>query len=181
LTKFQLDHIKKLIKNGSVIAYPTEAVFGLGCDPLNPLAVNRILKIKKRPLEKGLILIASHVDQLMPFVVLKDKWKKLTEKTWPGPQTWLLPAAANLPSWINGGRDSVACRVTAHPIANAICEHLGSAIISTSANRNGQCPAKTALQVRIRCPEVDLVISGDLGDLKKPTPINDITTGLKIR
>tara|TARA_B100000676_G_C17966507_1_gene780692 strand:- start:536 stop:1081 length:546 start_codon:yes stop_codon:yes gene_type:complete len=181
LTKFQLDLVKKITRNGGIIAYPTEAVYGLGCDPLNPEAVNRLLRIKQRSMRKGLIIIASKIEQILPYVALKDKWIKHIEKSWPGSQTWLIPVAENVPIWINGGKSLIACRVTAHPVANSICEHLGSAIISTSANKSKQRPAKTALQVRMRCPEVDFIVSGELGDLKKPTPIYDITTGIKIR
>ncbi len=157
---FRLAQAGQRIRQGGIIAYPTEAVYGLGCDPLNAAAVYRLLAIKRRPVEKGLILIASGIEQLLPFVRFEGEWTERIEASWPGPHTWLLPAAAELPYWINGGRDSVACRVTAHPLASAFCGYDGHPNNSTSANRAGQLPAKTPLQVRLRCPGVDTILSG---------------------
>lgn len=178
---FRLAQAGQVIRNGGVVAYPTEAVFGLGCDPLNPAAVYRLLEMKKRPVEKGLILIASRLEQLLPFVRFEGDWTEKVKNSWPGPHTWLLPAAAELPYWINGGRDTVACRVTAHPIANALCEHVGHALISTSANRTGQRPARSPLEVRLRCPGVDHIVCGKLGDLDQPTSIRDARSGVQLR
>jgi len=181
LETFRLAQAGQVIRNGGVVAYPTEAVFGLGCDPLNPAAVYRLLEMKKRPVEKGLILIASRLEQLLPFVRFEGDWTEKVKNSWPGPHTWLLPAAAELPYWINGGRDTVACRVTAHPIANALCEHVGHALISTSANRTGQRPARSPLEVRLRCPGVDHIVCGKLGDLDQPTSIRDARSGVQLR
>ena len=178
---FRLAQAGQVIRNGGVVAYPTEAVYGLGCNPLDAKAVYRLLALKRRPVEKGLILIASSLDQLLPFVQFEGDWTEQVKASWPGPHTWLLPAAPELPYWINGGRDSVACRVTAHPIASALCEHVGHALVSTSANRSGQQPARTPLQVRLRCPGVDNIVCGKLGDLKNPTPIRDARSGAQIR
>jgi len=178
---FRLAQAGQVIRNGGIVAYPTEAVYGLGCNPLDAAAVYRLLAIKHRPVEKGLILIASRLEQLLPFVRFDGDWTGQVEASWPGPHTWLLPAAPELPYWINGGRDTVACRVTAHPIAAALCEHVGHALISTSANRQGQRPARTPLQVRLRCPEVDSIVCGKLGGLENPTPIRDARSGAQIR
>lgn len=178
---FRLAQAGLVIRNGGVIAYPTEAVYGLGCDPLNPAAVYRLLEMKHRPVEKGLILIASRIEQLGPFIRPDGDGLARARQSWPGPHTWLLPAAPELPYWINGGRDTVACRVTAHPIASALCEHIGHALISTSANRTGQRPARTSLEVRMRCPGVDHIICGGLGDLETPTPIRDARSGAQLR
>lgn len=170
-----------MFRDGGIVAYPTEAVYGLGCDPLNADAVYRLLAMKQRPVHKGLILIASRLEQLLPYVRFEDDWAAQVKASWPGPHTWLLPAAPDLPYWINGGRDSVACRVTAHPLAAALCDRFGRAMISTSANRMGQPPARTPLQVRLRCPDVDLVLHGPLGNLERPTPIRDARSGTQIR
>jgi len=181
LHSFRLARAGQAIRDGGVIAYPTEAVYGLGCDPLNPAAVYRLLEIKNRPVDKGLILIANRLEQLLPFVRFAGEWTGRVEKTWPGPHTWLLPASPELPYWINGGRDSVACRVTAHPLASALCRHVGHPLVSTSANRTGQRPARTPLEVRLRCPGVDAIVCGKLGDLDNPTPIRDAVTGSQVR
>ena len=181
LQSFRLARAGQVIRDGGVIAYPTEAVYGLGCDPLNPAAVYRLLELKNRSVDKGLILIASRLEQLLPFVRFEGEWTGRVEETWPGPHTWLLPASPELPYWINGGRDSVACRVTAHPLASALCRHVGHPLVSTSANRTGQRPARTPLEVRLRCPGVDATVCGKLGDLQNPTPIRDAITGYRVR
>lgn len=178
---FQLREAARRIHAGEVVAYPTEAVYGLGCDPLNPKAVYHLLDLKRRPVEKGLILIASDIEQLKPYVSLDPEWLDPVLATWPGPHTWLLPAAEALPSWINGGRETVACRVTAHPTAAALCRAAGHPLISTSANLAGKPPARSALEVQLRCPGVGFTVCGKLGDLAQPTPIRDARSGEQLR
>lgn len=164
-----------------MVACPTEAVYGLSCDPLNLHAVMHLLQLKQRPVEKGLILLASDMDQLRPFASLEGEQMEQVRTSWPGPVTWLLPARPDLPYWINGGRDTVACRVTAHPLAAALCRAAGHALVSTSANLAGRPPARSALQVRLRCPGTDAILCGSLGELKRPTPILDARTGQVLR
>lgn len=181
ISSFALSRTASVVHQGGVIAYPTEAVFGLGCDPLNASAVYRLLQIKQRPVEKGLILIASDIQQLSPYVVWEDDWAQTVIDSWPGPHTWLLPARDDLPYWINGGLPSVACRVTAHPIASALCEAADMALISTSANRAGQPPAMSPLQVKLRCPGVDRIVYGNLGGAQTTTSIRDARSGVRYR
>jgi L-threonylcarbamoyladenylate synthase len=167
---------------GAVIAYPTEAVYGLGCDPWDACAVRRILEIKRRPEHKGLILIAADFSQLEPFVepleasVMSRIWP-----TWPGPVTWLLPARSVTPHWLTGRHDTLAVRVTAHPLAAALCRTAGP-LVSTSANRGGHPPARSALQVRLRLDgDVDDILAGDCGGRAQPSTIRDGRTGEVIR
>ncbi len=182
---FQLRFATRLLRRGGILAHPTEAVYGLACDPLDAGAVLRLLALKGRPLEKGLILIAASLEQLRPFVRLPDAqppaWLEPVLASWPGPHTWLLPAAEGLPVWINGGSEKIAVRVTAHPLAAELCRHFGGPLVSTSANRSGRPPARTPLQVRSRCPGVDLILHGATGGLHRPTPIRDALTGERIR
>ena len=179
---FALGRAARVLRSGGVIAYPTEAVYGLGCDPLNQAAVGRLLAIKQRPVDKGLILIASRLDQLRPFVQpLTREIRQRLDETWPGPVTWLLPANPATPRWLRGRHESLAARVTAHPLAAALCEAFGGPIVSTSANASGRPPARTPLQARIRCPGIDLIITGATGHLARPTPIRDAVTGKVLR
>ncbi|MBP8284057.1 MAG: Sua5/YciO/YrdC/YwlC family protein, partial [Chromatiaceae bacterium] len=109
------------IKAGGVVAYPTEAVYGLGCDPWNGEATRRILTLKQRPESKGLILIAAAIQQLTPFVeLLEAERMEAILASWPGPHTWLLPARPEVPSWLRGEHATLAVRVTAHPLAAAL-------------------------------------------------------------
>jgi L-threonylcarbamoyladenylate synthase len=178
LNRLKLKVAARALRAGGVVAYPTEAVFGLGCDPLNRSAVLRLLAIKQRPMAKGLILIASRLEQLLPFLhpLAADVEQRLRE-TWPGPVTWLLPACPAAPRWLRGRHSKLAVRVTAHPLAAALCEAFGGPIVSTSANASGRSPARSTLQTRLRCPGVDLILSGATGGLARPTPIRDALSG----
>jgi L-threonylcarbamoyladenylate synthase len=188
---WQLRQTARIIKQGGIIAYPTEAVFGLGCDPLNPDAVLRLLALKQRPVGKGLVLIASTIEQLEPFMAPLDaKQQDTLEASWPGPVTWLVPATPETPVWLKGNHDTIAVRVTNHPVAAALCQTVGHALVSTSANRSGCRPAKTPLQVRNYFSlsgksqgnlKIDRIVTGPLGNETKPSIIKDLLTGNTIR
>ena len=155
------------LKHGGVVTHPTEGVWGLACDPLNAVAVRRLLAIKGRSERQGLILIAHEFDALIPYLaaetVLSTWLPSQVLPTWPGPVTWVLPAAPWLPEWITGGRDTVAVRVTAHPVAAALCAAYGDVLVSTSANRSGKPAALTSVAVRSRLgSQVDYLLSGPL-------------------
>jgi L-threonylcarbamoyladenylate synthase len=169
----------KKICEGGLIAYPTEYCFGLGCDPNDRAAVLQLLRIKRRLLEKGVILIAANVQQLEPYV---DDIPPDTLATWPGPYTWLLKPRPGVAQWITGRHPRIALRVTAHRQAAALCRLAGTAIVSTSANRAGEAPARHAREVRRRLgKELDYVLSGKVGGLRHPTSIRDAVTGKVVR
>ncbi|WP_411833849.1 Sua5/YciO/YrdC/YwlC family protein [Pseudoxanthomonas mexicana] len=175
----------QVLHRGGVIAYPTEAVWGLGCDPADEATVQRLLDIKQRPREKGLILIAATLEQLRPWVDLSalpaDRLAEVLA-SWPGPYTWVLPASAQAPAWITGKHDGIAVRVSAHADVAALCEAFGRALVSTSANLAGQPPARSrdeldpALLARI-----EGVCIGTVGDLARPTSIRDAISGQPLR
>lgn len=182
MTPFILRQAAHDIHQGGVIAYPTEAVFGLGCDPLNADAVYRILEIKQRPVHKGLILIAASFSQLEPFVDASDR--KLCQRafdSWPGANTWLFPVTSATPYWLTGDHDTLAVRVTAHPLARALCLQSRTPLVSTSANRSRQQPARTALECRLRCPGVDRIVHGRVNREARPSVIRDLRSGQTIR
>jgi len=183
MNHWQLRQTARMVHGGGIIAYPTEAVFGLGCDPLNPEAVQNLLTLKQRPMDKGLILIAADITQLTPFISpLTAEAEAQLAETWPGPHTWLLPARADTPRWIRGQHDTIAVRVTAHPIAAALCRTAGHALISTSANPAGKAPAISALRVRHYFPDMlNNILYGALGTETGPTSIRDLTTQKLIR
>lgn len=171
------------VKAGGVIAYPTEGVFGLGCDPHNEQAIESLLKLKNRDISKGFILIASERTQLSPFITqLSPAIETKLSHTWPGPVTWILPCNATAPDAVTGGKTTIATRVTAHKIANALCVECGSAIISTSANISGETACTTAQQVQeIFGSQLDYILDHKVGTLKGPTPIFDGLTGDQLR
>lgn len=171
------------LREGDVIAYPTEAVWGLGCDPNNQAAVMKLLEIKQRSVAKGLILVAANIDQLSHFFGdLTAMQYQLLEANWPGFKTFIVPASENVPVWIKGDFKSVALRVSAHPLVRELCLAFGGPLVSTSANRAGQLPAQSLNQVVDAFPhELAFVLPGDLGDADKPSPIIDIESGLVLR
>jgi L-threonylcarbamoyladenylate synthase len=171
------------LRYGRVIAYPTEAVYGLGCDPTNIDAVQSVLDIKGRPAEKGLILIGADFEQLLPYIDLegiRDLPRVLD--TWPGPVTWIIKARPDVPAWLRGAHDSVAVRVTAHPLAARLAKTFGKPLVSTSANPSGRPPARSALKTRrYFCREKIFIIPGSLGGELNTTAIFDAQTNARLR
>lgn len=178
-----LQQASRVLRRGGVVAYPTEGVYGLGCNPRNARAVQRIVRLKRRSWRQGLILIGAEWHHVAPWVDSMDGVQIARAKaTWPGPHTWLLPARAGTSRWLRGGHDTIAVRVTAHPLASALCRRLQGAIVSTSANLHGRPPAASAAQVRrLFAQHVDYVLPGRLGGLKGPTEIRDARTGEVVR
>ncbi|MBL8260118.1 MAG: Sua5/YciO/YrdC/YwlC family protein [Candidatus Competibacteraceae bacterium] len=183
MSELRLRAAARAVRAGGLIAYPTEAVFGLGCDPLDGRAVERLLALKRRSAHKGLILIAADFAQLEPFLrALTPSDHARLNATWPGPHTWLIPARAATPRWLRGRHDSLAVRVTAHPLAAALCRACGHPLVSTSANLSGRPPARTALAVRRQLGRaLDYVLAGPTGGAAKPTAIRDLRSGRQFR
>jgi L-threonylcarbamoyladenylate synthase len=171
------------LRAGGVIACPTEAVWGLSCDPDNQPAVRRLLELKRRPIHKGLILVAASESQL-GFLLrgLSTDDRATLSATWPGPATWLIPHRGRVPEWIHGEHGTVAVRVSAHPVVSALCRAWGGPLVSTSANPGGARPARTLFQVRRYFGDaLDAVVPGALGDQARPTGIRDLASGQIIR
>lgn len=171
------------VKAGGVIAYPTEGVWGLGCLPENEQAVNRILAMKNRSVEKGLILVAADINQVIPWLDTLDSAQLgLLSETWPGPNTWLVPHANKVPAWITGAHEKVALRVSAHPIVQALCSLLNSTLVSTSANPQGAPAALSAMEVSAYFgADIEAIAPGDLTSPGRPSVIRDLLTGDEIR
>jgi L-threonylcarbamoyladenylate synthase len=181
----ELQRAARILKQGGIVAYATEYCFGLGCDPFNRNAVLRLLRLKRRPVMKGLIVLAANNEQLTPY--LNDIPPQVAA-SWPGPHTWLLVPRPGIPGWITGrhantGRSRrIAVRVTAHAQAAALCQAAGMAIISTSANRAGESPARSDREAVRRFGKlVDCVLRGSVGEARMPTPIRDAITDTLVR
>lgn len=171
------------LRLGEVVAYPTEAVYGIGCDPCNEDAVSKILALKHRTAAAGLILIGSRFEQFEPWVrpVPEDRLE-LALSTWPGPVTWLFPKSKAAPGYVTGAHDTVAIRVTAHAPSSGLCEAFGGAIISTSANPHSAPPARSAGEVEAYFgPFLGGILEGPLGGKRQPSEIRDLLTGQVVR
>lgn len=175
----------RILQRGGVIAYPTEAVWGLGCDPFNETAVLRLLALKQRAVDKGLILIAGTLEQfdgLLDWSALPCDRSEAVYASWPGPHTWIVPVRDRVPPWITGAHDGVAVRISAHPVVVALCAAFAGPLVSTSANPSGMASPRTldALDPPLRA-QLDGVVAGDVGDLTQPTSIRDARTGRVLR
>lgn len=182
VSNWQIQQAALVVRNGGVIAYPTEAVWGLGCDPWHAEAVERLLALKDRPMHKGLILVAGDIEQF-DFLLedLPEIWLARLAGSWPGPNTWLVPHQNRLPEWISGQHNSVALRVSDHPQVSALCRLTGP-LVSTSANPAGRPSARSRLRVEQYFPgQLDAVLGGALGGRKNPSLIRDLITGDVIR
>lgn len=179
----RIQWLAKQIWQGGVVAYPTEAVWGLGCDPFDSQAVNHLLELKRRPVSKGVILIAADIAQFEPYLTqLDDLQLRRLKNSWPGPVTWLVPNNGMAPAWITGHSPFVALRVTDHPVAAGLCRAFGGAIVSTSCNPQGRPPARTIHEVRrYFAGELDGISNGLTGKRPNPSEIRNLLTGEVVR
>ena len=174
-----IEDAAKIIRQGGVIAYPTESCYGLGCDPANKSAIRRILRMKSRHQCKGLIVISDHISRLRHLVrCLPDDYKNEIIASWPGPYTWLLPVQSGVSEWLKGNHDTIAVRVTAHRYARLLCQNAEMAVVSTSANRASKKPLRTAKAVELEFgDELDAIMHGRIGSKSSPTSIRSAITG----
>lgn len=174
-----------LLHRDGLLAYPTEAVWGLGCDPFNEAAVLRLLALKQRVVDKGLILITGdggQFDGLLDWQSLPHDRVQPVLDSWPGPHTWIVPATNRVPRWITGAHEGVAVRVSAHPVVIALCAAFGGPLVSTSANGAGKQPSSTLADLDPQLiAQLDGVVDGNTGGLAQPTPIRDARSGVVLR
>ncbi|MDH2433167.1 Sua5/YciO/YrdC/YwlC family protein [Pokkaliibacter sp. MBI-7] len=172
------------LRAGGVIAYPTEAVWGLGCDPWNASAFARLLEVKQRPPEKGVILAAANLEQIAPLLVgLNEDQMQMLQATWPGPNTWIMSDPEGwIPDWIKGKHNKVAVRVSNHPLVRELCQAWDGPLVSTSANPSGVAPARSRLRLQQYFGYgLDAIVPGALGGQAQPSRIRDLVTGTVLR
>lgn len=174
----------RLLQAEQVIAYPTESIYGLGCDPDSEAAVKQLLHLKHRSITKGLILIAGTYAQLQPYInenALTETQKAAVMTTWPGAVTWVFPKNKTTPTYLTGKFDTLAVRVTQHPVVKVLCAHYGKPLVSTSANCSGDTPCRSPEHVAECFGEIFPIVEGCLGENAQPSQIRDSRTGKIIR
>lgn len=171
-----------VLRHGGIVAHATEGVWGLACDPLDEAAVAKVLDIKGRAVAKGLVLIGADPAAFAPELdQLPAARQRTVRASWPGAVTWVM-ASRRFPSWITGGRDSVAVRVPGHAQARALASTFGGPLVSTSANLAGAAPARTAAEVSAALRAgVDFILPGETGGRTGPSRIRDAATGAALR
>jgi L-threonylcarbamoyladenylate synthase len=180
---FRIQRAAQVLRAGGLVAYPTEAVWGLGCDPQDDIAVERLLALKQRTSDQGLILVAAAISQFDWLLAdLSPAQGSRLQLSWPGPTTWLVPHLGRVPRWISGQYDTVALRVSDHPVVVALAQAFGGPIVSTSANTTGCQPALEQHQLRRYFgAELDYLVPGRLGGQSRPSMIRDLTSDTIIR
>jgi len=177
--------LSQILRQGGIIACPTEAVWGLSCDPNNENAVMRLLALKQRAIEKGLILVAANAKQLNGWINLDELPKPRREavlNSWPGPHTWAVPAAERAHPWLTGRHNTLAVRVSDHPLLQAVCLAWGGPLVSTSANYSTHAPARQYQDIDpALLQQIDAVLDGPIGHLLQPTPITVASSGQIVR
>jgi L-threonylcarbamoyladenylate synthase len=183
ISDFRIHQAVRALRAGGVIAYPTEGVWGLGCDPDNAGAVLRLLELKQRALSKGLVLVAADIGQFEPHLAgLDAAARERLRASWPAALTWLVPHNGAAADWIRGDSQRVALRVSAHPVVAQLSRAFGGPLVSTSANPSGRPPAMTVLGVRRYFGNrLDFILNGALGGRGAPTPIRDLRSGEFLR
>ena len=181
----EVDRAAALLRGGGVLAYPTEAVFGLGCDPHDHTAFKRLFALKQRPPTQGVLLIGADFDQLAQYIDLAavpGTVMAQVRASWPGPHTWIFPRSDAVPAWVAGDHAGIALRVTAHAPAAALCRAYRGALVSTSANPHGQPPARSASAVADFFGDaLDGLLDAAVGSQAGPTTIRDALSGAIIR
>lgn len=184
-TLAELDGAAALLHAGGVLAYPTEAVFGLGCDPHDRVAFERLFALKQRPPTQGVLLIAAdfaQVERYIELAAVPAGVMRQVRADWPGPHTWIFPRSAAVPPWVAGAHAGIALRITAHEPAAALCRAFGGALVSTSANPHGQPPARSAqLAAAYFGDALDGLLDASVGAQASPTVIRDALSGAIIR
>ncbi len=178
-----VEEAAQCLRDGKVIACPTESVFGLGCDPGTETAVRQLLSLKGRSATAGLILIADCFERFETYTAPVSQALRLrAESSWPGPVTWLFPRADGVPDWLAGKHDTIALRLTAHPVCRALCATFEGAMVSSSANPSSAEPARSAGRVEEYFgPFLGGIVEGALGGNENPSEIRDLATGAVIR
>jgi L-threonylcarbamoyladenylate synthase len=143
---FSIRHAAHIVRHGGIIAYPTDTIYGLGCDPFNADAVERINTIKQRPANKQLILLAAHIDQVRPLIILDSEHESLISQS-TEPTSWIAEAAKHIPDWLTDNNGALTFRISNHDCVQRLCNTLGHALISTSANISGRAPARSSLEI----------------------------------
>ena len=181
--KSEIQAAKDVLDTGGVIAYPTEYCFGLGCDPRNEAALEKLLAIKQRTKDQGVILIAANLPQIELYADMSSlKRKVMIQDSWPGPNTWLLPVEDTVSKWLRGKHSTLAMRIPDHAFCRALCTEFGHPLVSTSANRHGENALTTAQAVEAELgDDLDYVVKLQVGGAPRASTIRDALTGETLR
>ena len=175
--------LRAYLRRGGIIAYPTEFCYGLGCDARHTHALRTLLRLKKRPQHKGLIVIGQNLQQLSPLLFrLPENVQTTLNQIWPAAKTFVLPCKTNIPILLRGkSRNALAVRIPKHHLARQLCATAKMPLVSTSCNHAKQRPCKNAREAKRLFGHHVWVIDGNTGGAKRPSEIIDWQSGIKLR
>jgi L-threonylcarbamoyladenylate synthase len=166
----------RVIASGGIIAFRTDTFYGLGADPLNAPAVNKIKELKGREEGKPILLLISDLDQIARFVADVDTYTEIAARYWPAPLTLIGTARSGIPDDLTAGTDSIGLRLPDDKNVQALVRACGGALTATSANISGSEPARTAKEVEKYFPSgIDLIIDGGAVNASEPSTVLDIS------
>lgn len=164
------------VKTGGLVVYPTDTVYGLGCDPFNVEAVKRVFRVKGER-KKPLPILASDVEQIEKIAYLSEKARRIAEKFWPGPLTLVVLKKPVLPRAITCNMDSVGVRIPRHDVAVRLIRLSNGLLVGTSANKTGEEPPRTAHEAAEQLgKEVEMILDGGPTLLGVPSTVINLTS-----
>ena len=184
MSPLRLTQIARQLNRGAIIAYPTDTIWGLGCHPMLQQSVQQIQQIKQRSLGKALILLASRLEQLLPYIDQSIQHEHLVELDKPAarPVTWLIRAGQHCPPWLTAGSDKVAVRLTSLSHIDLLCSTLQAPLVSTSANISGRTTIRNSVLAHKQFRHsVDYIIEGFRTSTTRASVIRDLQTGKILR
>ena len=182
MSPWALNRFVHAVSRGAIFGYPTDTVWGLGCHPLIASSVSRILQIKNRSPDKGLILLSSRIEYCSAYLGIATDELESIHLPCEQPTTWLVTASEFCPPWVHGIYPTVGIRITHHPLIRAICDGLQAPIVSTSANRSGKATARTSFQMRKQFgSELDFIVNGFATGSHQPSEIKSLASGTVLR
>ncbi len=176
----KIDRIVQVLKEGGVIAYPTDTVYGLGCDLMNKKAVERLRQIKGIGEQHNLAFICSDLSDIAKYAVVENAQYRILKHHLPGPYCFVLEATREVPKLVQSKKRSVGIRVPKHPVAHAICRALGTPLVSTTAQVKGaDYPEVDPFEIRDVWPGLDLIVDAGGGGMI-PTTVVDLTGSVPV-
>ncbi len=172
-----LSRIADVVRQGGVIAYPTDTFYGLGCDPFNTAAIDQLFAIKQRERGQPILLIISDPSLVVWLTSERDeRFERLSQQFWPGPLTLVLRASERLPATLTGQTGTIGIRLPDHDLCRRIVNTAGGVLTGTSANVTGQPSAATAEAVLGQLGDApDLIVDGGPTSGGAPSTVLDLT------
>ncbi len=172
--KDRIVFVAKAIKEGKIVIYPTDTVYGIGCD-INSDSVKRIFEIKKRNSEKPLSIAFSDFDMAKKYVFLEEKDERFIKEHIHEPYTFIVGKKKNVPDIVTSGKEGVGVRIIDHVVTRGIIDAVGIPIITTSANISGRKPPRSVEEIDDEIKrEVDIIIDSGPCRVGKPSKIIDL-------